>query len=1052
MGDYNPHAPHILGEEWVPIRNEYTELSPLQTSVEYGHSFTTEASRTLYDSRFYVGEMPADVSETFYTTAIYAAGTEAQSGPVRSVIIPVDSVATTGTTQAAGSPPNGATALLTPSVDYYYTMSTQNVSAALGVMWIRYNVVPYQPLLDDKRILAVNVLFGASADLAVTPVVALTTDATNVVNARGNPWGSSFNNISRVAFGGDTTRFRLGNVALYNATTLLTDEYLPWTYEDIARFDASAGSPVYVAFSVGTFYGDESGNTANVWYSALEVIYCEEKRLYVGGWNNRVSSVLVNYGANVARMRDWQGKSLLPSMPAGDYTVTISSMNVGDLVTDPVDSALQLNACRELYSIPPHPGIQINVPYPPENAIGTEFTAEQAVILPQISLHTSGAAINEVHVYGRQAAAQVYGSITATQEIYDVFGQAADYPWVRFYARRFGDTTAPLTLTGAGGLSGSTVAITPDEFDALDEVVDGWKEITLRFDTPPSMGNSATPSWTWSAAGEDAGSRWEILAASAPALSGTAGNLFNAAAQSLVLATYYQPTGDVQELIWMPQGVASPYVSSVSQDDATDAALIFAQDQPTVTGFAVEAAVQELVGIGLDCGIDPCGIASGINYNRITWSPPPGTVVMVDTFTRVSSGWGTNDSGYTYTDSGGTVPGNYVVDGTTGSHVLDGVADVSRVSTVSGPWSGTHQRIEASINVVPAGASIRATIIGNFTDTSNYDFVDFRFATSGSLEIVIGNIVAGTSTNLTNVTVGAYGADQWWYLDADFSLDGEIRAKAWPVGNAEPAGYQAQATAAFSSGDIGLRSIRSSGNTNTDAVVSYEDYTVSPSTWTFGSYELQRSDEVTDWETIMLASDPAVTGFSDYEARTGLESTYRIRAIDLYGFYGAWSSEVSITLPSPGATGGDCLERGHLLLFTSNESQSGAYNLAYATIWEGRVTEDFTFVEPSFTQLQPMYDRDYFVAFRPTERGGVRFQRDLLVQAAAISPETLEDFTGLRDMAWADLSYVCVRDEEGNRWFATVLVPSGRVQLNRSLYMAVVDIVEVTGTPSQVDP
>lgn len=849
MGDYNPHAPHILGEEWVPIRDEYTELSPLQTSVEYGHSFTTEASRTLYDSRFYVGEMPADVSETFYTTAIYAAGTEAQSGPVRSVIIPVDSVATTGTTQAVGSPPNGATALLTPSVDYYYSMSTQSVSAALGVMWIRYNVVPYLPLLDDKRILAVNVLFGASADLTVTPVVALTTNATNVVNARGNPWGSSFNNISRVAFGGDITRFRLGNVALYNATTLLTDEYLPWTYGDIARFDASAGSPVYVAFSVGTFYGDESGSTANVWYSALEVIYCEERRLYVGGWNNRVSSALVNYGANVARMRSWQLKTLLPSMPAGDYTVTISSMNVGDLTTDPVDSALQLNACRELYSIPPHPGIQIDVPYPPENAIGTEFTAEQAAVLPQISLHTSGGVIDEVHVYGRQGAAQVYSSNTATQVLYDAFGQAADYPWVRFYARRFGDTTAPLRLTGVGGLSGSTVAITPDEFDALDEVVDGWKEVTLRFDTPPSMGNSTSPSWIWEAPGEDAGSRWELLVTSAPALSGTAGNLFNPAAQQLSSATYYQPTGATEDLTWMPNGVATAYVSSPTVDNATDAAVIFAQDQPTVTGFAVEAAVQELVGIGLDCGIDPCGIASGINYNRITW----------------------------------TVPGT---------------------------------------------------------------------------------------------------------IDTD----------------------------------------------------------------TFGSYELQRSDEVTDWETIMLASDSAVTGFSDYEARTGLESTYRIRVIDLYGFYGAWSSEVSITLPSPGATGGDCLERGHLLLFTSNESQSGAYNLAYATIWEGRVTEDFTFVEPSFTQLQPMYDRDYFVAFRPTERGGVRFQRDLLVQAAAISPETLEDFTELRDMAWADLSYVCVRDEEGNRWFATVLVPSGRVQLNRSLYMAVVDIVEVTGTPSQVDP
>jgi hypothetical protein len=86
------------------------------------------------------------------------------------------------------------------------------------------------------------------------------------------------------------------------------------------------------------------------------------------------------------------------------------------------------------------------------------------------------------------------------------------------------------------------------------------------------------------------------------------------------------------------------------------------------------------------------------------------------------------------------------------------------------------------------------------------------------------------------------------------------------------------------------------------------------------------------------------------------------------------------------------------------------------------------------------------------ERGGEQFQRTVLVQAAAIDPETLGDFTSLRDMAWADTSYICVRDEEGNRWLATVLVPSGRVLRDRRLYLAPVDIIEVTDTPSQVDP
>jgi hypothetical protein len=55
-------------------------------------------------------------------------------------------------------------------------------------------------------------------------------------------------------------------------------------------------------------------------------------------------------------------------------------------------------------------------------------------------------------------------------------------------------------------------------------------------------------------------------------------------------------------------------------------------------------------------------------------------------------------------------------------------------------------------------------------------------------------------------------------------------------------------------------------------------------------------------------------------------------------------------------------------------------------------------------------------------------------------------------MAWDDVSYVCVRDEEGNRWFASINVPNGVVRNRRRLYVATVQIVEVTDTPSPVDP
>jgi hypothetical protein len=154
---------------------------------------------------------------------------------------------------------------------------------------------------------------------------------------------------------------------------------------------------------------------------------------------------------------------------------------------------------------------------------------------------------------------------------------------------------------------------------------------------------------------------------------------------------------------------------------------------------------------------------------------------------------------------------------------------------------------------------------------------------------------------------------------------------------------------------------------------------------------------------------------------------------------------------APGVSG-SCLDQAHVMIFTTNEHQSGYSNLAYSNAWEDTVSEDFGFAEAGFTQLQPMYNRDFFTAFRPTERGGEQFTRSLLVQAAAIAPETLGDFQSLRDMAWTQVPYICVRDEDGNRWLANVTVPNGVVQNRRRLYLASVGIVEVTDTPSPVDP
>lgn len=856
MGNYNPSLPVILGQEWVPIRDEDLQFSPAINVVEKGHGFTLGQSRVLQDGRYYINTPAGGLTnDLVHMLAIYQRGQEAATGPIMSVIIPVSSGGVTGgsATVSGGSI---AAALLDPSDGFGVSVPFNAVQTDIG-LFFNVNAASYSAALTNKRIVGVRFLYSAYAvnDNTNGPFInnqGATPPTFCFIGSDNVPLGIDFGPLNDTLFtstpGQAPYLTQIGSVNLGEVSSLWStspgDERLPWKYADLQRFDPSAGVNRRMIRLVIQMMSN-AGDRFFLGYAALQVLYCEENRLAYGA--KRVSNTQV-IGANIVPLRTATANTLNPVLAAGDYTITLAAADIGDLnassgriATYPI-----LNALRELYQIPPHPGVQINV----TTTEGETFTAEETHILPHLSLHASGGPLTEPHVYGRQAAAQVWGVHTAAQHIYDdALGVDTSFPQVRYVARRFGDTNVNLSFFGIGAMSGVSVDLTPAEFDALPEIIDGWKEVTLRLNTPAVMGTRTfpDPQFRWGATGLAAGSRWEILAASAPAISGVAGNLFNLvpAPNQLGAATYQPSLGATTLLRWVPQGVASPYVTGGSDDQGTDAFIIFSQDPPTVTGFAVSQQSQIVSGIGLDCGTAPCCIPTGIAYNRLTWSP--------------------------------------------------------------------------------------------------------------------------TSMPVTG----------------------------------------------------------------------------------FGAYELQRWDSVTDWQTIMLASSPAVTGFNDFEARVGLASVYRVRATNLYDFAGGWSTQVTGTVESPGAQG--CNIDGGVLIFTTNEDQTGASNLAYSPNWERTAEEAFDFPEADQVVFQRMYGRDGSVAFHGTERGLEHFTRLLVIQQAAIDPIRLANLRSLRDLAWDDLPYVCVRDDIGDRWFANIRVPNESVR-QRALYMATIDITEVTQTASPTDP
>jgi hypothetical protein len=1051
MGNYNPHQPNNIGQEWVPIRNELTEINHLIDEVEYGHSFSLLTSRTLSDARFYVHEMNSDVSTATYKLAVYPKGTEHLSGPIRSTIIPVETVAVTGGCTAIGSPPSGAEALLTPALDYYYNFSTTSL---YSVMWLTFNTgaTTNSNLLTGKRILGVNLLLGASIDWTIqsnAPQVGVTNSAT----VFGGTKALGEFNCPTGSLSTPTSRFKFGEFPFYNSATLVTGEVLPWTQADLNLLDSSGS--IFVQIGTGAFINSPPvGHSMQVWYAALEVVYCEEQRVALGGWGYGPAGRggnFINYGANVAPMRTWQGKVLNPALNTGDYTLTIGSYDLGDLWAPAQISPLQMNAARQLYPMAQQGGIQINLPFPPENNIGEVFTRQETDVLTQLTLHTSGGALTELHVYGRQIAAQVWNGKNADQDIFNSYGGSQTYNYARFYARRFGDTSSPLSFLGTGGATGAG-SIAAVDFDELPEIIDGWKEVTLTLTTPATLGNTFSSNYRWT--NEDPpGSRWEILGAAAPAMSGLPANLIGKATQQLGDATYYAPSGSAFEATWYPNGVTDRYITSSTDDPASDMVLIFGMQAPAPTAFTGAVQSQAVVGVGLDCGIPPCGIASGVYYNRLTWALPVNSGFASDEFGRTTaSGWGNADSGQAWGVGGGAAASQWSTSPTTGGQILPTATASDRLISLDTGGINQDVRMRMRVDTIVASGTYSVGPMGRYVDSSNSIYARLNQGTTGTTSILqLIQRVAGVNTTLASLDTRFLPSVG--YMNLRLQIEGSYaRAKVWGDVEEEP---DWTIMSAFTGSTTGTKAGVFVRNDTAVTTIStfVSDFTVVPSERNFGYYELQRDDSLSDWATIMQATSTAVTGFNDYEARVGLASSYRLRTVDALGFEGSWTSTVDLTIPTPGATGGSCLNTGHMLLFSSNMSQTGAYTLAYSSAWEdSQVSEEFTFPESSFVQLQPMYGKDFFTAFRPDERGGDRFQRNVLVQAAAISPETLADFTSLRDMAWAGNPYTCVRDEDGNRWFASVGVPSGKVVHNRTIYLAAVDVAEVTDTPAPVDP
>ncbi|GHG97559.1 poly-gamma-glutamate hydrolase family protein [Amycolatopsis roodepoortensis] len=282
--------------------------------------------------------------------------------------------------------------------------------------------------------------------------------------------------------------------------------------------------------------------------------------------------------------------------------------------------------------------------------------------------------------------------------------------------------------------------------------------------------------------------------------------------------------------------------------------------------YAYAAAVQAAV-------IESLTYDDSISRVRLLGTAPG----IKDLFARtVSSGWGEAPSGHTWTTSGGTAA-NFSVSGNLGRHTQTSV-NVSRWCLIGPPLTDVDYTITVGADQVSAGGSQFLHAVARAADTSNCYLARVELTTGNAVLLTLRKRVAGVETLLgSTVTTGlTHTAGASYSLR--FQVTGSVLAvKLWATG-AEPAAWTISLldNAVTAAGQIGVRSLLSSSNTNTSPTATYANLA------TVGAVAVERSTDTITWHTVrgglnLPGNARQEVKLDDYEFAAGLPNFYRVR-------------------------------------------------------------------------------------------------------------------------------------------------------------------------------
>lgn len=630
--DYNPHDPQVLGQEWVPINQ--ADYTPDAIS-ERGYRFTLSSATpsALQGGSFTVAAPPVlSTRHTAQLLAIYPAGTTADTGPiVETVTTPeTQSITNAGVYTLLGGATDIADALESPNDAKGIQYASDTGNAGLDVDLFFTLAIP-----AGRRIISValdyQVTYPASVAAPVAAAGAL------------KPWTQfsylrPINQSQRVPVVDpaeeslpDAVLVRTGQIGECNffwdsaAVASTRTEIMPWTSTQLGWFAFGTGTTQRLAIKLrsGSFQFVTPG-LLQVGYVGLRVRHCVENRVKFGAFHRREAAGYSpvapgppgGAGTQYVSMRNTSlAKTVLA---AGIYDITSCNVYAPDPVAAPFASPgtpPPMNAIRQLNpvqvgGVPTFVGLLVRR----TTDLGAAFTTEDSDILPPLTLgYSTGPTLPvlPVHSYARQVQAPVFGAITATQRLLTGSATGLAYRSVTFIARRFPGSATPALTVASVQTPAATATITAAAFDALPEIIDGWRQVTLQFASPVTIAASSTQDIAFSAATAAEGVQWQILGAQGVDLTAVnAGDL----TWDVPLTNY---GGDGALLTWRPT-----HLTAATADREGDLFLMLSADPAPVTGFTATVLQADVPNdTGTDpCGDDECCIPTEIDYVRLAWT------------------------------------------------------------------------------------------------------------------------------------------------------------------------------------------------------------------------------------------------------------------------------------------------------------------------------------------------------------------------------------------------------------------------------------------------